>query len=60
MNEEIIVYRIQYCDSGSYIEKDINNILDMIKDSDVDSVYTITKKNMKQKEYDSLPEFSGF
>jgi hypothetical protein len=63
MDKEIDVWRVTLLEdkgNGGYFERNINNLLDAIKDMDDDSSYVITKKKMAEGEYINLPEFMGF
>ena len=47
-------------EKGGYYEHDPAIILDMIKDSDLGSGYTIIREKMKAVKYHNLEEFTGF
>lgn len=59
LEREIVVYKVEF-DGTSFLDKNIDCILDMIKDSDLDNTYTITKIKIKEHEYGNLEEFTGF
>jgi hypothetical protein len=52
-------YRIEF-DGSSYVEKDPEEIVDILIDMDVDDSYRITKIQMTVDEYEELREFDGF
>lgn len=56
---EIDVYRIT-CDGSSFYERNLGVAMDMIKDSDYNQPYTITKIRMDKAKYESMAEFKGF
>ena len=58
---KIRVYRVTEATGGaSYIEENIGNILDELRDSSVGSEYKVTVEEMTREDYDALPEFEGF
>lgn len=57
---KITVYRIHLKGHGSYYEEDLDALAEMIKDSDYDSEYSVTKLIVDKEWYDGLPEFDGF
>lgn len=59
---EIDVYRVRIAEEkgASYIDKNPDNIKDMLTECEVGDGYTITKERMKVIQYYNLPEFIGF
>lgn len=53
------VYKISY-DGSFYFENDLNNLFNMLVDSDVNNEYVVTVVDMDKDKYDNLPEFYGF
>lgn len=61
ISAEIIVYKVKSIGYGSsYTDKNLETILDMIKDSDIGESFIIKKQKMNQQQYYCLPEFEGF
>lgn len=56
---KIIVWKVK--SSGtSYLESNFENILDLLKDCDLEETYEITKLEINKYKYERLPEFMGF
>ena len=54
------VYKIQRDDCNVVIESNVENIPEYLKDSDIDTVWTITILEMSEEEYSNLKESDGF
>lgn len=58
---EITVYHVTLPGEHTvYYDNDIGMIVEMIKDADFDSGYTVIKKKMRATKYYILPDFEGF
>jgi hypothetical protein len=58
----IDVYRVALHDeqNNGYLEKDLQNIVDMLSEVENGQGFLIIKKSMRAAEYFNLPEFMGF
>ena len=59
-NSMMTVFKVSEEDGGSWIEENLESVMDVIRNGDDGLKYTIRKKSMKRADYESLPEFEGF
>ena len=57
--KKIDVYKIEH-DGNHYFDKDINGIMETIKNADIDDKYAVSKISMLFIKYIRLPDFEGF
>ena len=61
MIETIQVFRVKSISARtSYIENDLSNVFEMLKDCPDGDGYIVTALHMPKEEYYALPEFTGF
>jgi hypothetical protein len=58
--ELIDVYKITSPGNGSYYEEFAENVMEMLRESDLDHTYHVTKMQMARGKYHALEEFQGF
>lgn len=47
-------------EKGGYYEKDLDNVMTMIKEAEYKESYVIRKETMLEVNYNKLPEFMGW
>ena len=54
------VYTMRPEGMGSCCEKDLSNVLEILKHSQINETWEIAISEMPEEEYNNLPEFNGF